>query len=192
VACILAVAFISACDTTSGAPALPSGAHWLSSSVVSEYGPVRQPNRANPSDTRSPESILAAATLAQIRSEALAAAGPLPALNPCETAVDVADTCWTKTSDPGGLLFLAVATPGECRATKDKVALGGSTLYFIHWIGNSPGEGFCQGAMSATAYRLYAVPMTSLPKTGTLSVQLVVQDQRYGTTVADTSKVELG
>jgi hypothetical protein len=186
------VVFISGCDTTSGAPALPTGAHWLSSSVVSEYGLAPQPNHANPSDTRSPESILAATTLVEIRSAALAAAAPLPALSPCETDLDVADPCWTKANDPGGLLFLAVATPGQCRATKDKVALGGSTLYFIHWIGNSPGEGFCQAAIGGTGYRLFTVPMSSLPKTGTLSVELVVQDQRYGTTVADTSQVELG
>jgi hypothetical protein len=186
------VAFISACDTTSGAPALPSGAHWLASSVVSQYGLARHPNYAHPSDTQSPKSILAATTLVEIRSAALAAAAPLPALSPCETDVDVADPCWTKVSDPDGLLFLAVATPGQCRATKDKVALGGSTLYFIHWIGNSPGEGFCQAAIGGTGYRLFTVPMSSLPKTGTLSVELVVQDQRYGTTVADTSKVELG
>jgi hypothetical protein len=99
-----------------------------------------------------------------------------------------------KVNDRRDVVYLAVSTENVCgRATKDKVAFGDGTLYFVHWVGNPGGGDLCkEGAMGLPFYRLFVVPLAQLPPAGTLSVQLVVQVQATGTTVAATSKVELG
>jgi hypothetical protein len=110
----------------------------------------------------------------------MAAARPGPPADP-----------WTKVNERRDVLFVAVSTYNECnRPTKDKLAFGNNTLYFVHWIGNP--IGVCNANMATPHYRLFAVPRAPLPKTGSLLVELVVQVQNSGTTVVDTSQVELG
>jgi len=159
---------------------VPSGAHWVSSGLAAEWGPGA-----------ATESILAATTLAQIRTQATAAARPGPPADPCAAYVNDPDPCWTKVDDRRDALFVAVSTYNECnRPTKDKLAFGNNTLYFVHWIGNP--VGVCNANMATPHYRLFVVPRAPLPKTGSLLVELVVQVQNSGTTVVDTSQVELG
>jgi hypothetical protein len=127
------------------------------------------------------ESILAATSLSQIRTQAMAAARPGPPADP-----------WTKVNERRDVLFVAVSTYNECnRPTKDKIAFGNNTLYFVHWIGNSGGV-VCTAEVAEPHYRLFVVPLAPLPKTGSLSVQLVDQVQKSGPAVADTTTVDLG
>jgi hypothetical protein len=51
--------------------------------------------------------------------------------------------------------------------------IGGSTLYFIHWIG--PSQGVCNLAMMQPMWRLYSALRSDLPKSGTLTVRLEFQ-----------------
>ena len=81
-------------------------------------------------------------------------------------------------------------TANECtRPTQEETLLGGHTLYFIHWIGHS--SGVCSAMMALPGFRLYTIDRSLLPRSGTLKVELQVQDVQNGTSVYDTV-VDLG
>jgi hypothetical protein len=114
VVCLVAPFALTARDTTSGDLALPSGAYWVSFSVASGEGPPTLR-----------ESILAATTLSQIRSQAIAAAIQMHSVDPCATYMNDMDPCWRAMTDRRGALFVAVSTFNGCnRETKDDIAFG--------------------------------------------------------------------
>ena len=153
IACVLALGTTIACDAPWAGPALPAGGHWLSFSTVSYEGPRVVTN-----------AILAANSTAELESRVPDQSCPAP--------------CWGQLqADKPGLLYLAVATiPDGCSETtiKERTAIAGRTLYFIHWVGARSGTR-C-GAAFDERWRLLSVSRSELPEAGTLTVRL----QRQG------------
>jgi len=100
--------------------------------------------------------------------------------------------CWGQLqADKLGLLYLAVATmPDGCGDTriKERVALVGRTLYFIHWVGARSGSR-CDAAEDAR-WRLLSVSRRDLPGAGTFTVRLQLQGSNPNSNAAE-SQVEL-
>jgi hypothetical protein len=90
--------------------------------------------------------------------------------------------CWGQLqADKAGLLYLAVATmPDGCSNTtiKERAAIAGRTLYFIHWVGARSGTR-CDAAEDAR-WRLLSVSRRDLPAAGTLTVRLQQQGTARG------------
>ena len=158
--------------TPPAGPKIPAGAHPVD---VMSWGP-------GPAGCGTAPSISAGLS----RGEA-----EIPALEQCSAQCDTPGfACWAELPNQPGELYFVVLTANECnRPVQDVAAVGGSTFYFVHWIGKS--LGVCNLAMALPAWRLYSVPTSVLPSSGTLTVELQIQTQDEGATNVD-AYVNLG
>jgi hypothetical protein len=160
---VLAVAALAACGAPAqpgGGPTLPNGARPLALKQLSLLGP-----------TDAGPDIIASTSLAQVRDGVIAHSRYD---RMCTLGAGPGDRCWSQVPDEPGHVYVAVITAVECtRPTKEATGIGGSTLYFIHWIG--PSQGVCNMAMVQASWRLFSVSRGDLPKSGTLTVRLEFQ-----------------
>lgn len=163
-----------ACDPPWAGPSFPDGAQSLNLSYVTVRGPID----VGP-------GVVAAISLAAVRDGVISHAmrvheseQTVCALNPYDAA---ADPCWRHMSDQPGYVYIAVITNPECtNPVKEAAALGGHTLYFIHWVGNP--QGTCSAALARPSWRLYTAPRRDFPASGTLTVRLELQGTEQGST----------
>jgi hypothetical protein len=160
---VLAIAVVAACGTSPSpapGPTLPSGAHMLTLKQLSLLGPNDVGN-----------DVIASTSLAQVR-EAVIAHAHLAQY--CTTNAGVADRCWGNLADEPGHVYIAVVINPQCTSpTQEMTAIGGSTLYFIQWIGKP--QRVCDLALMLPQWRLYSAMRSDLPKSGTLTVRLEFQ-----------------
>jgi hypothetical protein len=169
IACVLALGTTVACDAPWVGPTLPAGGSWLSFSTVSSEGPRVVTN-----------AILAANSTAELESGVLASeTGRQPGYRLDQSCPA---PCWGQVhADKPGLLYLAVATmPDACGDTtiKERAAIAGRTLYFIHWVGARSGTR-CLAAEDAR-WRLLTVSRRDLPVAGIVTVRLQQQGTARG------------
>jgi hypothetical protein len=119
--------------------------------------------------------VAASTSLATLRDEVVARAGQLA----CEQYPNHTDPCWRLIPDQPAGVYIAVIINYACRAdSKEAVAIAGSTLYFIHWIGNAQGP--CNAALARPEWRLYWASRNDLPASGTVTVRLELQGTGHG------------
>ena len=179
IACLLALGTASACDAPWAGPTLPAGSHWLSFTTVSADGPRPTTN-----------AILAGNSTSELESGVLALETSRQPGYPLDQSCPA--PCWGQLpADKPGLLYLAVPTmPDGCSDTtiKERAAIAGRTLYFIHWVGARSGKS-CLVAEEAR-WRLLSVSRRDLPGPGILTVRLQLQGSRPDANAAE-SQVEL-
>lgn len=160
---VVAIAALAACGTSpspSSGPTLPSGAHELALKQLSLLGPNDVGN-----------DVIAATSLAQVRDAVIAHSR---FAQYCTANAGPADRCWGNLPDEPGHVYIAVVINPQCTSpTREMTALGGSTLYFIQWIGTP--QHVCNLAMMLPLWRLYSATRSDLPKSGTLTVRLEFQ-----------------
>jgi hypothetical protein len=179
IVCALAFGTTIACDAPWAGPTLPAEGHWLSFTTISDLGPRAVTNAILASNsTADLESGVLASETSRQPGYRLDQSCPAP--------------CWGQLqADQPGLLYLAVATmPDACGDTsiKERAAIAGRTLYFIHWIGARSGTR-CLAAEDAR-WRLLSVSRRDLPGAGTLTVRLQLQGSNPDANAAQ-SQVEL-
>ena len=157
IACVLALGTTIACDAPWAGPTLPAGGYWVSFTTVSYDGPRVATN-----------AILAASSTAELESGVLASETSRQPGYRLDQSCPA--PCWGQLpADKAGLLYLAVATmPDGCSDTaiKERAAIAGRMLYFIHWVGARSGTR-CDAAVDAR-WRLLSVSRRDLPAAGTL------------------------
>jgi hypothetical protein len=160
---VLAIAALAACGAPAqpgGGPTLPNGARPLALKQLSLLGPNDVGN-----------DVIASTSLAQVR-EAVIAHAHLAQY--CTANAGVADRCWGNLADESGHVYIAVVINPQCTSpTQEMTAIGGSTLYFIQWIGKP--QRVCDLALMLPQWRLYSAMRSDLPKSGTLTVRLEFQ-----------------
>ena len=160
---MLAIGVLMACGAPAqpaGGPTLPNGARPLALKQLSLMGPID-----------AATDIIASTSLAQVR-DAVIAHSRYDRM--CTMGAGPGDRCWSQVPDELGHVYVAVITGVECRRpTKEATGIGGSTLYFVHWIG--PSQGVCNMAMEQASWRLYSATRSDLPKSGMLTVRLEYQ-----------------
>jgi hypothetical protein len=175
----LALALTPACDAPWAGPTLPAGGDWLTFTTVSFDGPRVATN-----------DILVASSTAELESSVLAFETNRPPGYHLDQSCPT--PCWgQQQADKPGLLYLAVATmPDGCGDTtiKERAAIAGRTLYFVHWVGARSGSR-CFAAEDAR-WRLISVSRRDLPGPGTLTVRLQLQGSNPNPNAAE-SEVEL-
>jgi hypothetical protein len=176
---VLALSLAQACDAPWAGPTLLAGGHWLSFTTVSSEGPRVVTN-----------AILAANSTAELESAVLASETSRHPGYRLDQSCPA--PCWGQLqADKPELLYLAVATmPDGCGDTtvKERAAIAGRMLYFIHWVGARSGTR-CLAAEDAR-WRLLSVSRRDLPGAGTLTVRLQLQGSNPNPNVAE-SQVEL-
>ncbi len=174
IACVLALGTTIACDAPSAGPTLPAGASWLSFSTVSSEGPRVVTN-----------AILAASSTAELESGVLASETSRQPGYRLDQSCPA--PCWGPLpADKAGLLYLAVATkPDGCSDTaiKERAAIAGRTLYFIHWVGARSGTR-CDAAVDAR-WRLLSVSRRDLPGAGIMAIRLQLQGAKPAADAAE-------
>lgn len=175
---VLAVTMAQGCDSLGAGPTLPTGGRWVSFSTVSAEGPFVVA-----------EGIVAATSMAEVEADVVAfETRGRPGFSPDQACPA---TCWRPVrADEPGLLYLAVATfPSGCDLTvTEGVAIAGSTLYFIHWVGG-PNGSRCD-TIAGGRWRLVSVSLRDLPGAGPLTVRLQLQGSD-GTSNVGESQVEV-
>jgi hypothetical protein len=175
----LALALTPACDAPWAGPTLPAGGHWLTFTTVSSDGPRVVTN-----------DILVANSTAELEASVLAFETSRHPGYRLDQACPA--PCWGLVQQyKPGLLYLAVATmPDGCGDTtiKERAAMAGRTLYFIHWVGTRSGTR-CLAAEDAR-WRFLSVSRRDLPAAGILTVRLQLQGSNPDANAAE-SKVEL-
>ena len=175
IACVLVLGTTLACDAPWAGPTLPAAGHWLSFTTISSEGPRVVTN-----------AILAANSTAELESAVLASETSRQPGYRLDQSCPAA--CWGRVqADKPGLLYLAVATmPDACGDTsiKERAAVAGRTLYFIHWVGARSGTR-CLAAEDARR-RLLSVSRRDLPGAGILTVRLQLQGSNPDANAAET------
>ena len=172
VALLLAVAACTTPTLVPPGPVIPNGAH-----------PVDVEFRgAGPYGCGAAPSIVAGPSLDDVK---------IPVIERCRSqCLTPGLACWAQLPNQPDDLYFAVYTVNECnRPVQEVTAVGGSTLYFIHFIGKA--TGVCDAAMQLPAYRLFTAPRSVLPASGKVTVELQVQDVVSGTSTYD-AQVSLG
>jgi hypothetical protein len=174
----LALALTLACDAPWAGPTLPAGGHWLTFTTVSSDGPRVVAN-----------DILVANSTAELESAVLAFETSRHPGYRLDQACPA--PCWGHLqADKPGFLYLAVATtPDGCGDTviKERAAIAGHTLYFIHWVGARSGTR-CLAAEDAR-WRLLSVSRRDLPAAGTSTVRLQLQGSNPKSNAAESQVV---
>ena len=176
---LVMIAALPACDVPWAGPGVPGGAQALDIVQLDYRGPI---------GIDFGPDIAASPSLTGLRQQVISKAmGHRPASDSvCTPDNSRPDPCWTQQPDVAGRLYVAVVTTPECnRAVKESAALGGHTLYFLHWIGKP--DRVCNMAMARPSWRLFYVARKDLPASGTLTVRLQYQgeEQTYVETKAD-------
>jgi len=164
-----ALVALVACDAPWAGPSMPDGARALSLEQFGFHGPF---------DT-GPD-IAASTSLAQVRDMVVAHALEYhPGGDVCGPYTGIPDPCWRQIADQPGRVYLAVVIDYSCNAdTEESAAIGGNTLYFIHWVGNPRGP--CTAAMAIPNWRLYSAAGSDLPSAGVLTVRLLFEGSAQG------------
>ena len=166
---VVALIGMAACDAPWSGPTLPDGAHEISLRQLSVQG--------GPFDL-APD-IAASTSLSDVRQQVIAHAirARFDEQHVCLPAAT--GLCWGQFSQEQGVVYVAVITNYECTsAVKERTAVGGQTLYFIHWVGNP--QGVCNASMAVPSWRLYSASRHDLPGTGTLKVRFELQGTEHG------------
>jgi hypothetical protein len=163
---VLAIVLLQGCDAPWAGPTLPDGSHALNLTELS----VRGPFDLGP-------GIIASTSLAQVRDQVISHAMGIrrrTVEETCQKYQTVPDPCWAQQVDRPGHVYVAVIINYECTSSsKDASAVGGHTLYYIHWVGNP--QGVCSASMAQPNWRLYSASRSDLPSSGILTVRLVFQ-----------------
>jgi hypothetical protein len=172
VLCLLAVA-APACEPPGAGPSLPTGAVWVDYRE-STQGPV---------GCGAGPAVVAGASIDELRQKVVATCDRPSACSDTETS------CWQNQQDLPGYVYVAVLLTPSCNApTRDQMAVSSSTIYFVHWIGQT--TGVCNMMLALSAYRLFLVARKGL-QAGALKVELQVQTGGAATQMVDT-EVNLG
>ncbi|HET7466915.1 MAG TPA: hypothetical protein VFL29_09615 [Candidatus Dormibacteraeota bacterium] len=177
-ASLVLLLLVTACgiDAPWDGPTLPAGARTVAYQVRAQSGlPVR-----------SAQGIVAATSIAELRSELLKT---IHYPDPCVGYTPDQDPCWERIADQPGQLYVAIPSVVVCyRTVKETAGLAGRTLYFIYWIGKV--QKTCNLALAQPLWRLISFARADLPASGTLTVDLQTQEDGSYSDVATT--VELG
>jgi len=165
-----AITVVHACDAPWAGPSLTDGSRPLNLAELSLRGPFDV----------GPD-IIASTSLAQVRDQVIfrAMGSRRTEDQVCQKYGADADPCWDQQTDQPGRVYVAVIINYECASTsKEASAIGGHTLYFIHWVGDP--SGVCSASMAMPTWRLYSASRSDLPGSGTLSVRLLFQGAAPG------------